>query len=119
MTLRDEVSHEVEGRCSRRIRRVSNTFIWYLLLHLSGQRCAAKLLSRDEVRPVSCLTFSFPRHLGRSQLSLIPAGCRASDTNQSTRSGSALPKQSFLRCSSLPKKVPSGLTMVAYVGELS
>src|SRR5262249_25420332 len=75
---------------------------------------ARPLFSRDEITLVSCLAFSFLRHLRRSHLSLILRGGRASDTNQSTRSGSG-----FLRCSSLPKKVPLDLTMTASVGEPS
>ena len=107
MILRDEVSDEALERP-------------LLSPHSEGFQHFYMVLIASLVRPAICCEATQPR---RGQASFLlgllfssapwevsafldPAGCRASDTNQSTRSGSAPPKQSFLRCSSLPKKVP-------------
>ena len=84
MILRDEVSNEaLEAVAWVALGGFPTLLIRYLLLRLSGQRSAAKLLSRDEVTLVFCLAFSFLRHLGRSHLSLIlRSAAPATPTNQ-------------------------------------
>src|SRR5262249_22558868 len=87
------------GRCFRRTRSVSNSYIWYAC---PGDP-RRSLLSRDGVT-LSFQLGSVSFGAGEARLSFDPPGTRTSDTKHLTRSSSAAPKQSFQGSSSpLPR----------------